>query len=471
MNIKFAFYIILISSTSALAQDKRLQVSLGSGITGTSSGQKNNLTGNGYNFHGDVFVPFYAKETHGNGITLGLTASGNYTGLKNNTPDNSDAATKYQVYNTDLSINSQTTKPMCSSIAGLLGLQAQFSFGSFQISPAISAGYLNFKQEGFVQTGTASVNGQQHQKVLVSRERETFQGLLLRPQMKAGYQLTSSFTLFASAAINRGPEMNQTTSYLLPAGGMKENNMYEISQLANGSYVNSEKTTRYNTTEFNIGLTFALGKNKKTKKAPVKQPGAASASYAATGKLVQPEGGEGSASEPGQSARRSISEKGVKRTEGSALALPGQPIGGIVVKGGKNPGGNSFNLVSDTEGKIAFDVQEAGDYTLKLTAPEQPAGKSISEKGLKRNENAMAKPGNPIGGIIVKGGKNPGGSFITVVSNSNGEVLLPALDAGSYQFILQNPETPAEPNKNNRKGKKEKGGATPGMKDVIKTQV
>ncbi|MGN6421431.1 MAG: hypothetical protein ACTHMC_28210 [Pseudobacter sp.] len=468
MNIRFTFYTLLISSASAMAQDKRIQVSLGSGITGASSAQKNNQTGNGYNFQADVFVPFYANR---NGIILGLTASGNYSRLKNNAPDNGDAASKYKVYNTDISINSQTSKSMSNSISGLLGLQAQFNFGNFHLSPAISAGYLNFAKEGFVQNGFVSVNGQQHQKVLVSREREVFEGLVLSPQLRAGYKLTSSFSLFASAAINRGQELDHTTSYLQPEGGMKENNTYEISQLANGSYTNSQQTIRYNTTDFNIGLTFSLGRNKKTKKEPVKQPGAASASYAATGKLVQSETGEGAAPEPGQAARKSISSKGVKRSEGPALARPGQPIGGIVVKGGKNPGGNIFNLISDTDGKISFDIQESGSYILRLNTPEQPAGKSINEKGVKRNENAIAKPGNPIGGIIVKGGKNPGGSFISVISNSNGEVLLSNLEPGNYQFILQQPETPAEPNKKGRKEKKEKGSSAPGLKDVIKTQV
>jgi hypothetical protein len=476
MNIKCIFYTLLISSTSAIAQDNRVQVSLGAGIAGTSSKEKDNQIGNGYNVQADVFVPLYRKgwdgSVKGNGFTLGITASGNYTGLKNSAPDNGNAAAKYNVYNTAVTVSSATSKTMSASYSGLLGLQAQFSFGNFHVSPAINAGYLNFTQEGFVQTGSASVNGQQHQKVLVSREKEVFQGLLIKPQLKAGYQLTSNLSLFASAAFSHGPEMQHNTSYLLPDGGIKENNTYEISQLANGSYTSSQQSTRYSTTEFNIGLTFSLGKNKKTKQQPVKQPGAASASYAATGKLTQPGTGEGSASEPGeQSARKSINEKGVKRNEGLEFARPGQPIKGVIVKGGKNPGGNSFNLVSDPEGKISFDVQEAGNYLLQLSMPEQPAGKSISSKGVKRNENAMAKPGNPIGGIIVKGGKNPGGNLISVVSNSDGEVTLSDLAPGNYQFILQSPEAPADPKNDMKKEKKKKEGATHGLKDVIKTQV
>lgn len=48
---------------------------------------------------------------------------------------------------------------------------------------------------------------------------------------------------------------------------------------------------------------------------------------------------------------------------------------------------------------------------------QEPAGKSINEKGVsatkpKKNESQKLTAGNPIGGIIVKGGKNPGGSLL-----------------------------------------------------------
>ncbi|WP_431292989.1 hypothetical protein [Pedobacter sp. P26] len=42
--------------------------------------------------------------------------------------------------------------------------------------------------------------------------------------------------------------------------------------------------------------------------------------------------------------------------------------------------------------------------------------------------------GSPIGGIIVKGGKNPGGSLITLMTNENGEIELNDLPAGLYKF-------------------------------------
>lgn len=46
--------------------------------------------------------------------------------------------------------------------------------------------------------------------------------------------------------------------------------------------------------------------------------------------------------------------------------------------------------------------------------------------------SAFAMPGTPIGGIIVKGGKNPGGNFRTIQTNESGEFEFTDLEKGSY---------------------------------------
>jgi hypothetical protein len=50
---------------------------------------------------------------------------------------------------------------------------------------------------------------------------------------------------------------------------------------------------------------------------------------------------------------------------------------------------------------------------------------------------AMMRPGGPIGGIIVKGGKNPGGNLRSVQTNDNGEFAFNRLEAGNYRFLVQ----------------------------------
>ena len=65
---------------------------------------------------------------------------------------------------------------------------------------------------------------------------------------------------------------------------------------------------------------------------------------------------------------------------------PGQPIGGIIVKGGKNPGGQMKNLVVDDQGNIRFEVLEAGNYKFIIQTPETTDG---------NNQNAREHVGDP----------------------------------------------------------------------------
>jgi len=407
-------------------------ISLSSGIANTSAKEKDNLIGNGYNIQADAFLLFYKK----NRFSLGIALGAGYTRLKNLSPDNEAVANRYKVHNTNVAIGANTDHAMSNSISGLLGLQAQFQFGNFSVSPGISSGYLHFKPGGSVQTGSADINGEQRQIELVKEEQENVKGILFKPVLKIGYQFTQRITVFAQTSLVSGPEVRRTTSYLVPQGGFRDDNIYEPTQVANGTWASVTNVATYTIKEINIGVSVNLGARKNKTSGP--RGGAASASYAAGKAIVNDPCG------------KSINEKGVKRSE--AMAAPGNPIGGIIVKGGKNPGGNMLQFVSNDNGEVIMNGLEAGSYTFRLATGEQPAGKSISEQGVKRGE--MAKPGNPIGGIIVKGGKNPGGGMnIQAVSNENGDVELTIPEAGDYLFKLEAPKRNS------------------GLKDTLKTQV
>jgi hypothetical protein len=107
-------------------------------------------------------------------------------------------------------------------------------------------------------------------------------------------------------------------------------------------------------------------------------------------------------------------------TTGEVSFVAGQPIGGIVVKGGKNPGGNTITLVTNQNGEIEFNNTSMGNYKFIISVPSTNPKSRVA--------------GSPIGGIIVKGGKNPGGSLITLMTNENGEIELNDLPAGLYKF-------------------------------------
>ncbi|MFT3822898.1 MAG: carboxypeptidase-like regulatory domain-containing protein [Chitinophagaceae bacterium] len=73
-----------------------------------------------------------------------------------------------------------------------------------------------------------------------------------------------------------------------------------------------------------------------------------------------------------------------------------------------------------------------------------PIGSRISQpvksySGTEENplSGELARPGNPIGGIIVKGGKNPGGSFFTTTTDNNGRFELNSLKEGNYTLTFQ----------------------------------
>lgn len=48
-----------------------------------------------------------------------------------------------------------------------------------------------------------------------------------------------------------------------------------------------------------------------------------------------------------------------------------------------------------------------------------------------------ARPGNPIGGLTIKGGKNPGGQMLTKTTNNQGEFEFLNLEPGNYRFDIE----------------------------------
>lgn len=70
----------------------------------------------------------------------------------------------------------------------------------------------------------------------------------------------------------------------------------------------------------------------------------------------------------------------------SAFALPGTPIGGIIVKGGKNPGGQMLvQSTTDAGGKFTLTFTEGGEYQIsfdqsKIKMPAAQAKTAMTEK-------------------------------------------------------------------------------------------
>ncbi|WP_316824350.1 hypothetical protein [Pedobacter miscanthi] len=97
----------------------------------------------------------------------------------------------------------------------------------------------------------------------------------------------------------------------------------------------------------------------------------------------------------------------------------GQPIGGIIIKGSKNAGG-IMTLITNENGEIEFNNPATANYKFVVSVPST-------------NPNSRVA-GSPIGGIVIKGGKNPGSNSITLMTNENGEIEFNNIPAGKYKF-------------------------------------
>lgn len=457
-------------------------VSIGGGFNSSSPGSKSkSYLGNGYNLQGDIFIPFARKgwdgSVKGSGkFAWGATAGGTYFTSKNLVPGIAGTQEAYKLYSGSLNItNDQKGTSFNSGFIVSAGLQADFIVGRFSLSPSLSGGYLRIKQNGFTQRSTAD-----SKPIILTELPETkHSGFTAIPQIRISYPVTGDLNIYTSTSLLMGPKITTVERRLVPEGGFNDQHTYESSQLAAGTMKEVSVRTSYNALHVNAGVSWGFGRSSRRLRGKVtkpgdngmlratlnadstKKPGGATSSSYAAGKAVQTD-----------STKNPLYEAGGHNGNNplhnpTAFAKPGNPIGGIIVKGGKNPGGNMMVITSNDKGEFELNGLETGNYQFSFTTPETPQGKSISEKGLKRNETAeAARPGNPIGGIIVKGGKNPGGNM-TNLTVKEGIIQFDVLEAGNYKFIIRTPENT---NGNNSKKKKVEK-ATSGLKDTLKTNV
>ncbi len=83
--------------------------------------------------------------------------------------------------------------------------------------------------------------------------------------------------------------------------------------------------------------------------------------------------------------------------------------------------------VADVDGDAVSELV-VGNKSASLLGGALPGGAVIS---------AAMKPGNPIGGLTIKGGKNPGGDSARMRTSSLGEFEFTNLDPGNYTFTVE----------------------------------
>lgn len=482
-------------------------VSIGGGINSPSPALKTKAyLGNGYNLQGDVFIPLSRNnpEKQAGGFAWGIIAGASYYTSKSLLPDTANTRAAYKLYNGSLDItNERNGASINKGFTASAGLQAIFTWGRFALSPSFSGGYFSLSQNGFVQRSVADSKP----IILTGLAKTKNSGFTMIPQIRMSYLLTDKLGVYTSAAFQMGPELNNTKGYLVPAGGFNDKQTYEPSQLASGTIAKETLRNNYRALQVNAGLSWSLArKSKKTTTMPSRLSMTPTTARQTQGKTFGEKVDQGLQPAAQKSNNPLYEDKGTATTNPLAgqakLASPGNPIGGIIVKGGKNPGGNMMVVTSNNNGEFELNGLEVGNYQFTLTIPDEPQeknrigttsassgsgaasasyarkgttdtgaqGKSINEKGVKRSDAAeAARPGSPIGGIVVKGGKNPGGNMTNLTVGSNGEIQFDVLEAGNYKFIIKTPES----NNGGNESKKEKviEKASSGLKDTLKTQV
>jgi hypothetical protein len=114
-------------------------------------------------------------------------------------------------------------------------------------------------------------------------------------------------------------------------------------------------------------------------------------------------------------------------------------VSGIVRQGTAQP---SLSLVTEVmDGNLTEPQMRRRVEVLKSNKTGNPNAirtpiRTTFETGDKPTSEQAARPGNPIGGIIVKGGKNPGGSFFTTTTDRAGYFELNKLKEGNNRIIV-----------------------------------
>ncbi|SDK65210.1 hypothetical protein SAMN04487898_11085 [Pedobacter sp. ok626] len=424
----------------------QLSVSGGINNPGSSIKTKTNLV-KGYTLGANVYVPLFAKEGNGNlaghtehFFTIGLNAGGEYFASAGDYK--LAALPSYNIsgqsVGPDIRVNNDGNKQ--NGFKAEAGVQANFSFGKVTLSPVLNAAYMSLKQNAISVVQDGTVNGVSYSKEIYAQQAAKTTGIAFIPKLRIAF-FPGKIGLYVEGNYTSGPEIISQTELFKPQGKANDMGFYSQDQMAMGSSKAISQSVKYNAFGLNFGISVPLGKSVSNRRLKGKVIKTGDNGVNLVNPLFQQDG--------------NASENPMQNS--SAFAKPGNPIGGIIVKGGKNPGPRDMIAVTNENGEVTLTLTAIGEYTLQLTTPETP-GKSISEKGLsgtpsenhKRkgrtytggrkneisDENRMARPGQPIKGVIVKGGKNPGGNSINLITNENGELTFTVQEPGEYKLQI-----------------------------------
>lgn len=144
------------------------------------------------------------------------------------------------------------------------------------------------------------------------------------------------------------------------------------------------------------------------------------------------------------------------------LAAPGGPIGGIIVKGGKNPGGQMRALATtDAGGTFTIRFAEGGDYRLEFDGSSSKDFGDRMKAGLQVDyaiRSSTKGDSEPRGQAPIDGRHTPfhnrleNGQMVVIVPSGGGEIRgvlrsLPTSDAIAAERSINESGVSAPPSK------------------------
>ncbi len=121
------------------------------------------------------------------------------------------------------------------------------------------------------------------------------------------------------------------------------------------------------------------------------------------------------------------------------FAVPGTPIGGIVVKGGKNPGGAmSVRATTNADGRFTITFAEAGEYRLMMGGAAPKNGYQLDYSLNPPGSAARTAPAHA---------HIPSGEVIITVPAGGGTISGVLTSAGGDKGSADGKKTPAKPAK------------------------
>jgi hypothetical protein len=254
--------------TSRLPAGSRFSFFTDGGITLPPGSLRNNgYTGRGYGTTAGLYLPFYQKHcgclwksSKTRSYSFGFIAGGGYMLSDNGTPELEQTRQAYRLDSGALNLLA-TPRPVTRAWQVFGGLQANFGFSRFTISPSVSAGYMSITNSGFT---TCAIRPPGFGNLTLRTLPATnTTGMVVNGRLELRLRITKTISLYAASVASYGPEIKNVVTALSPAGGFRANNTYTLQQLLSGKDTALTSQTRFATLSLNGGLRFDFGGRRK----------------------------------------------------------------------------------------------------------------------------------------------------------------------------------------------------------------